>query len=232
MTEDEINEIVAKEHSREEILEAFRKISHFASINRDLSFDDERFKGIFDRLTEFVDDFDSSEVKFSLLCLNAWNIKRQYHCLRNHEFLLKLDKRNVKLYKGENWPFNETFQYVDLWCKLKCATFSDMCHFASYKMGVKPKRFTAEQLIRFCFFLNLSRRSNVNMYEVEYYIERNLNQYSMNEICCALLGFFKTEVPIRSIDLLQKIMEKSIVECDSMEDIALSAVMKSLRCLG
>lgn len=96
-------------------------------------------------------------------------------------------------------------------------------------LGNKPNKLAPKQLVQILFFLNVCRKPPINMYELEYHLERCINELSINELGIAALGFFKTRTRIRNLIFLDKIMRKTIAEVDAVDSVSIGAILKLIR---
>jgi len=101
--------------------------------------------------------------------------------------------------------------------------------YAMRKLGNKPNKLDNHQLVQILFFLNVCRKPPINMYELEYRLEQCLDELSINELGISLLGFFKTGTPIRSANLLRRIMKKTIANIEFVDSISIGAILKLIR---
>ncbi|TGZ49278.1 uncharacterized protein [Temnothorax longispinosus] len=97
------------------------------------------------------------------------------------------------------------------------------------QLGNKPHKLSPQQLVQILFFLNIYRKPPINMYELEFQLERCMEDLSINELAVAALGFFKTSTKIRSNDFLKRIIRRTIDEIDTVETVSIAGIIKLVR---
>lgn len=96
-------------------------------------------------------------------------------------------------------------------------------------LGNKPNKLNPQQLVQLLFFLNICRRPPINMYELEYHLEKCMDELSINELGIAALGFFKTSTKIKSTDFMLRILRRTINEIDVADTVTIASLIKLIR---
>ncbi|KAK0167307.1 hypothetical protein PV327_004724 [Microctonus hyperodae] len=97
------------------------------------------------------------------------------------------------------------------------------------KLGMKPKKLSAENYVHYMYLFVVIREPAINMYELEYTLESIVDKYSGDELGVIALAFFKTKTPIRNPALIDKIINKCICDMDHIGERSISAIMKIAR---
>lgn len=177
---------------------------------------------------------------FSALCLDKLNdndlmvIMRHlvpFHIFLSHNFYYsfceRVDKECVKRFL--QLKINEMLLLCDVIYQIMRNNKSEYIWYSMRKLGNKPNKLTSKQLVQVLFFLNLCRKTPINMYELEYHLERYICELSINELAIAALGFFKTGTRIRNTIFLEVIMKKTIAEIDVIDSVSIGAIIKLIR---
>lgn len=106
---------------------------------------------------------------------------------------------------------------------------SEYIWYSVRNLGNKPHKLKSQQLVQILFFLNVCRKPPINMYEIEYELERCMNELSINELAVAALGFFKTKTKIKSTDFLNRIIRRTIDEINVVNTVSIASIVKLIR---
>lgn len=144
-----------------------------------------------------------------------------------YSFCERVDKECVKRFL--QLKIDDMLLLCDVIYQMMHNNKSEYIWYSMRKLGNKPNKLTSKQLVQVLFFLNLCRKTPINMYELEYQLERYINELSINELAIAALGFFKTGTRIRNIIFLEEIMKKTIAEIDAIDSVSIGAIIKLIR---
>lgn len=207
----------------EEILSAIKKLSYNICHNKDDRISPVKYMNAFNALClKHVNDNDFMVMMRHLI---------PFHIFLSHDFYYsfceRVDKECVRRFL--QLTINEMLLLCDIMYQIMCYNKSEYIWYSMRKLGNKPQKLTSKQLVQVLFFLNLCRKTPINMYELEYQLERHINELSINELAVAALGFFKTGTRIRNIIFLELIMKKTIAELDVIDSISIGAIIKLIR---
>ncbi|KAH8275996.1 hypothetical protein KR018_005945 [Drosophila ironensis] len=129
----------------------------------------------------------------------------------------------------ERWNSGQLLLASDAWYRLGLARIGEYVWLALKKLGRRLRKLPPEQLVQAMFLCNLLRRPVFEMFDFEVNLARCLPAMTLPELGVMAMGFFKTQTPIRSPDLLAQIYARLGEELETVEDIPLVALLKVLR---
>lgn len=206
----------------EEILSAIKKLSYNTYCNKD-RIDPLKYMNAFNALR--IEKMSDNDLKIMMRHLVPFHNFLK-HSLYNR-FCERLDRVCVKRFL--HLKFDEMLLLCDVIYQMMHSNKSEYICYAMRKLGNKPNKLTSKQLVQVLFFLNVCRKPPINMYELEYYLERWMNDLSINELAIAMLGFFKTGTRIRNIIFLEGIIKKTIAEIEFVDSVSIGALFKLIR---
>lgn len=208
-----------------EIVSALRTLSYNIK-NKSDDFDKIKYKLILNALEENIDNLKDNLLEEVLLSLLSF--KKHLSDTEEFKVLMKsLDKYCEKRYK--QWPIDKMFLIADSFYCLDFYIHSDYIWKLLRKMNFKLNKLTPKNLIQLMFFVNIKRKSALNMYEVEVILEQHLNDLSINELAIVAMGFFKSKTKIRNSALLKIIINRLICDINEVDNISLAALLKLIR---
>ncbi|KAI8035019.1 FAST kinase domain-containing protein 5, mitochondrial [Drosophila gunungcola] len=129
----------------------------------------------------------------------------------------------------ERWSSEQLLLVSDAWYRLGLVRIGEFVWLALKKLGRRLRKLPPEQLVHSMFLCNLLRRPVFEMFDFELNLARCVDQMTIGELGVMAMGFFKTQTPIRSPELLAQLYKRLANELDTVEDIALVALLKVLR---
>ncbi|EDW08055.2 FAST kinase domain-containing protein 5, mitochondrial [Drosophila mojavensis] len=129
----------------------------------------------------------------------------------------------------ERWPTAQLLLVSDAWYQLGLARIGEFVWLALRRLGRKVRKMPPEQLVQSMFLCNLLRRPVFEMFDFEVNLEQCVQQMTLKELGVMAMGFFKTQTPIRSPQLLQQLYTRLLAQLDNVEDITLVSMLKVLR---
>uniref|UniRef100_A0A182KFJ5 RAP domain-containing protein n=1 Tax=Anopheles christyi TaxID=43041 RepID=A0A182KFJ5_9DIPT len=133
------------------------------------------------------------------------------------------------LVRVTDWNVDRLLHFADQWYPLRLVKQGKFVHKAIWKISNRLRKLSPEQLVRTVFYINLTRVPVENMMDIEVNFQQNFDTFTIDNIAVLCMGFFKTETPIRGSELLERIYQKVTSELATVEDIALTAILKLLR---
>uniref|UniRef100_A0A182PBJ0 RAP domain-containing protein n=1 Tax=Anopheles epiroticus TaxID=199890 RepID=A0A182PBJ0_9DIPT len=128
-----------------------------------------------------------------------------------------------------DWNVDRLLHFADQWYPLRLVKQGKFVHKAIWKISNRLRKLPPEQLVRTVFYINLTRVPVENMMDIEVNFRQNFDAFTIDDVAVLCMGFFKTETPVRDGELLERIYRKVTEEVGSVEDIALTAILKLLR---
>ncbi|KAH8368209.1 hypothetical protein KR084_008549 [Drosophila pseudotakahashii] len=129
----------------------------------------------------------------------------------------------------DRWSSKQLLLVSDAWYRLGLVRIGEYVWLALKKLGRKLRKLPPEQLVHSMFLCNLLRRPVFEMFDFELNLARCVDEMTLSELGVMAMGFFKTQTPIRNPELLAQIYQRLGDELDTVEDIALVALLKVLR---
>ncbi|XP_048512180.1 uncharacterized protein LOC105691028 [Athalia rosae] len=227
--EDEVNSYLNKVWKNvpiPEIVEAFKIVSHYAARNGECLLDP-KYEKFLKYLIANVPKFTDSEINDIIRSLCMWPLKHTRHDKSFKSLYTALDAECLKRAATASWE--DLLLVFDHWYMLGLPKYSDFCSFVITKMGRRPKHLTTANLIQFMFCINVSRTRPSNLYNIEYRLEQIIDDLDLDEIAIISMGFFKSQTPFRNPMLLSKIIQRTILNIDTIHEISLASLMKIIR---
>nr|XP_050850124.1 FAST kinase domain-containing protein 5, mitochondrial isoform X1 [Vespula vulgaris] len=209
-----------------EVVSAFRILSYNIINKSDDDVNEIRYKCILNALKENINNLTDNllqEVLFNLL-----PFQKYLQDTKSFKDLIKLlDRHCEKQYK--QWSINKMFLIADTFYCLDVYKNSNFIWKLLRKMNSKLNKLTPKNLVQLMFFVNINRKTPLNMYEVEVILEEHLNDLSINELGIIAMGFFKSKTKIKNPKLIKAIINRLICEINKADDITISALLKLIR---
>ncbi|XP_057318256.1 FAST kinase domain-containing protein 5, mitochondrial [Microplitis mediator] len=229
--EDVVQKIIEKNHedsSPAEVLEDFRLLSYHRGKLQDGVLSPEKHSNILNTLKKYLADFSDDQLWNLLRYIELW-----YPMQRSTKepLLIELEKAmDQECHLRSNlWSVDDIMKTCDLWYHLRYARQSRFVSKWVKKLGKRSGKLKAEHYLYYMFLINIARKLEINMYELEYRLEKFIDKFNGNELGIVAMGFFKTRTPIRNPDLLDKMIETSVKDMHEMGEISIAAVMKITR---
>ncbi|KAJ6636950.1 FAST kinase domain-containing protein 5, mitochondrial [Pseudolycoriella hygida] len=210
-----------------DVLEHLHLIIRYCNING-LSITDERFDEFVDACTERCFEFTDNELIKSLQILSKYSQTHHSQSRNFVEIWNALDDACVQ--RIDQWDFDKTLYVCDHWYILHLGGINKFNVNATRKIGRKLRKIPPHQLLQMMFYINVLRSPAVHdMIDFEINLFRSIDQLSLNEISVMCIGFFKTQTKVHNPELVGKIIQRLISEIDTVQDIPLSCILKTLR---
>ncbi|KFB38905.1 AGAP000447-PA-like protein [Anopheles sinensis] len=192
-----------------------------------LSIEDRRFDVFVTRFVQTVPNFTDAQLSRALQALAGMGETASIHDPNYLSLWTSLD--NECLERIVDWNVEMLLQMADMWYPLRLARQGKYVNKALWKISNRLRKLSPQQLVKTVFYVNLTRVPLENMMDIEVNFSQNFDAFSIDDVAVLCMGFFKTETPIRSAELLEKIYDKLIVSLASVDDIPLTAILKLLR---
>ncbi|XP_050533494.1 uncharacterized protein LOC126901202 [Daktulosphaira vitifoliae] len=230
VTDEEFNKLITQNYqskSVDEICEDFFKISIFVS-GKQFSFLDQLFDPIREQLISVASQLSDDQLLKCLKLLSLWNVKIAKDPVY-FKFWSALDKQCIERFR--KWSLNKTLLYMDHWYMARMARMSNFVWMAVRKLARKPSRLTPKQLVQMMFYANTSRKftQSLPMFDIEHELNSYFDDFTIKELGIIALGFFKTQTPIRNLELIDKIYSAVLSNFNNINSIELAAFLKIFR---
>ncbi|XP_058793809.1 uncharacterized protein LOC131665740 [Phymastichus coffea] len=210
--------------SNSDIIDNFERLSHYAFKHKE-TIEDEKFHGVLEVLKSQFINFSDSDIRHVFKCLQLWNIDKTGSVFTDlwKTFEIEIIKRY------SNWTIDEILFTSHLYYKLKISRGSEYTWHSLKKIARKPQNMHYTQLIHLTFLMKMNRKLPLNMYNIEYYVEQQVDKLTLNELGIFALTFSQYDTPIRSSNFIQKFLDKLIAEVDTVNEIYLTSLLNIIR---
>ncbi|XP_040172618.1 uncharacterized protein LOC120905680 [Anopheles arabiensis] len=189
--------------------------------------EDAGLAGFVEAFVRTVPDFTDDQLARALGTLAALDEIRSIY--QPHYLALWTALDAVCLDRVTGWNVDRLLHFADAWYPLRLVKQGKFVHKAIWKISNRLRKLTPDQLVRTVFYINLTRVPVENMMDIEVNLQQNFPAFTIADVAVLCMGFFKTETPVRSAELLERIYQKVTAEVATVEDIALTAILKLLR---
>lgn len=89
----------------------------------------------------------------------------------------------------------------------------------------KAVTLTKEQILKTYFCINACRRKSVP-FELEYCLERFINDITADEMGVIAMGYFKSQTKLKLVTVADAMCKRIIEERESIHEVTLAAILK------
>ncbi|XP_062538533.1 uncharacterized protein LOC134206820 [Armigeres subalbatus] len=189
---------------------------------------DEGYDGFVEAMVDRMQSLTDEEVVEALGLLARIGPEAHAVDMRNYVQLWNAADR-VCLGRVHRWDTQKLLFMADQWYPMRVAKVGKFVGKAMWKISSKLKKLPRDQLVKTVFYINLTRTPVENMIDIEFNLKRNFFDFEIDDISILCMGFFKTETPIRSFELIERIFQLTIHHSKDIQDISLTAILKLLR---
>ncbi|XP_046816800.1 uncharacterized protein LOC124423282 [Vespa crabro] len=229
VTDEQAEQLLNKDWSTVNIVELvsdLRILSHNIINKTDHDYNEIRYERILNALKKNINNLTDNLLEEVLI--NLLPFHKYLKNTKDFKVLIEsLDKYCEKQYK--HWPIDKMFLIADTFYCLDMCKYSNFIWKLLRKMNSKLNKLTSKNLVQLMFFVNIKRKTPLNMYEVEVILEEHLNDFSINELGIIAMGFFKSKTKIRNATFLKAIINRLICEINKVDNISLAALLKLIR---
>lgn len=216
-----------KAYSAREVLDWFHRVVD-ACKQDGLCVSDERFDGFVEAMVGRMEQLTDEEIVEVLHLLARIGPETAAVDTRNFVELWNAADR-VCLSRVPKWNTEKLLYMADQWYPLRVAKIGRFVGKAVWKTSSRLRKLPRDQLVRAVFYINLTRTPVENMIDIELNLKNNFFDFEIDDIAILCMGFFKTETPIRSVELIERIYQLTIHHSKDIKDISLAAILKVLR---
>lgn len=84
---------------------------------------------------------------------------------------------------------------------------------------------TKEQILKSFFYINACRRKTVP-FDMEYCLEKFINDMTVDEMGVVAMGYFKSKTKIKLVTITDAMCKKIIEERETIHEVTLAAILK------
>ncbi|XP_055537428.1 uncharacterized protein LOC129725511 [Wyeomyia smithii] len=209
-----------------DLLQQFRRVVEVCRRD-ELCISDNRFDEFVDALVSRSSEFSDEDLVESLRLLVELGPTPKVNTRNFLELWQALDKECLKRVIG--WDVDKLLFMADQWYPLRLAKIGKFVNKAVWKISNRLRKLTKDQLVRTMFYINVVRTPLENMVDIEINLKQNFYLFEIDDVAILCMGFFKTETPIRSTELIERIYQLTMHHAEDVKDISLAAILKLLR---
>ncbi|KAG7305378.1 hypothetical protein JYU34_009444 [Plutella xylostella] len=215
-----------KNKTPQEIFQMFSKIGAYCS-EHNMCISNKMFDNHIDVLTDNIKFASDDELKSLFYALKRWPETPSARSRNYIEVWAALDDECLK--RHTEWSTDKILSYLSLFYMLKIIKATDYSQKVLNKLATKAKRLTPAQLVPTFFYVGALRNPPYDMHNLEIQLAQNISLLTVDDLAVTALGFFKSKTPIRSMELISKIIEKIIESSKEIHEISLAALLKLIR---
>lgn len=212
--------------SPNELFEDFSNLGAYCS-EHNICISDTMFDTFIDNLTDNIKEASNEQLKELFYSLNKWPETESIRTRNFIEVWVALDDECTNRIRNMN--FDEMLSFVALFYMLNVTKKSDFFNKAIQKLATKSKQLTPSQLIQAFFYVGIYRKPPFDMHNLEVALAENFSQFTIEEIAIMSMGFFKSKTPIRSMELVSRMIDLIIDNSKTINSLSLAALLKVIR---
>uniref|UniRef100_A0A182N193 RAP domain-containing protein n=1 Tax=Anopheles dirus TaxID=7168 RepID=A0A182N193_9DIPT len=179
------------------------------------------------RFVRLVPQFSDEQLSRALETLGTLEEVRSIYDPHYLSLWTTLDAECLERVTG--WNVERLLYMADRWYPLRLAKQGRFVNKAIWKISNRLRKLPPDQLVKTVFYINLTRVPVENMMDIEVNFQQRFDAFTIDDIAVLCMGFFKTETPVRSGELLEQIYQRVTADVRTVEDIPLTAILKLLR---
>ncbi|XP_043252920.1 uncharacterized protein LOC122397674 [Colletes gigas] len=209
-----------------DLLEAFKKFTHCHLQN--FRFDEETYNTFLGAFAKKLYKLDEKQIQILMQHMIISNDSFKY--LDNYQMFIKaLSSECLKKFFGADvtqllYVISGFFQIEAFKC--------DYMWRALRKLGSKTHYFSGKNMVLFLLYLTMCKVPNINMYDIEYWLNECIDDLSPDEIGIIARGFFLQQKKFNIQPIIKSIVTKLKNNIDNVNNVTLASIMKSLRYCG
>ncbi|XP_055632170.1 uncharacterized protein LOC129772247 [Toxorhynchites rutilus septentrionalis] len=213
--------------SDRELLDQFHQVVEICARDDELCISDERFDSFVHSFVSKMPQFDEEQLVETLKLLVKLGPTPNINTRNYSQIWEATDK--ACLAKVPSWNTEKLLFMADQWYPLRLAKVGKFVGKAVFKISSKLRKLNKDDLVRTVFYINLTRVPVENMIDIELNLKNNFYRFDIDDLAILCMGFFKTQTPIRSVELISKIYQLTMHNASTVKDISLAAILKLLR---
>lgn len=226
---DDVDDLLRKNWRLEpvsKLVHSFRQISHNANENNENIYSP-RYENIVKSIACNSKILDDDQLCNVLKSLALWFIEANDEDSDFSRLCTALDLECEN--RANSWSTEKVLLVSDHWYRLRLIRKSRFVSKSIIRLGTNPETLSPRHLVQLMFYTSVSRSKLVNFREVEARLCSSVKLLNINELAIVALGFFKSQTQIRDRKLLTMIIQRTIREIESIDEISLAAILKVVR---
>ncbi|RZB39342.1 FAST kinase domain-containing protein 5, partial [Asbolus verrucosus] len=207
------------------IVEAFEKVKDVC-VAHNINLSDKRFDRLVDGLMDHCEKLTDHELLKLLHLFSEYPSCDNISSHNFHDVWSCLD--DICCWKMGAWNVETMFTFANAWYKLNMGRICDYVFEMLDKMPQKAKRLSKTLLLYTFFHTNVCRKRSMD-FELEHALAERINQFSVDELAVIAMGYFKTQSKVKLYPILSAMIKKVTENCDTIHEICLTAILKTIR---
>ncbi|XP_063635957.1 uncharacterized protein LOC134806578 [Cydia splendana] len=229
VAKDQFNHLIQQDWCKKSLQELFALLPSLGTYcsEHGLCISNKIFDSFIDNLTDNIKHATDEELKGLFHSLVKWPETESIRTRNYIEVWAALDDECLKRHR--DWSVDQMLSFLSLFYLLNVTRASDYVTKSLQRITNKVQQLTPQQLVQAMFYISANRKSPHDMHNLEVHLENNFSQFSIDELAIMSMGFFKSKTPIRSMALMERIIDKIIEQSSDVHEVSLAALLKVIR---
>ncbi|XP_044260329.1 FAST kinase domain-containing protein 5, mitochondrial [Tribolium madens] len=214
-----------RESCASDIVEAFERVKDYC-VGNNIDLSDPRFDKLVDGLMDHCEKLTDEELLRLLILLTQYPQCDSSTTHNYHDVWSCLD--DVCCWKMANWNFQKLFTFAEIWYRLNLGRLSDFIFEVIDKSVRKSHRLPKEFLVYICFYLNVARKKEVP-FDFEHTLATKIGEFNVEELTIVAMAYFKSKSKVKLKPILDAMIRAVNSNCDTINEISLTAILKTIR---
>lgn len=212
--------------SNRQLLEHLQRTAQYCR-GQQITISDVRFDGIVDLFLDRISTLTDEELLSTVRILTIFPATQGVGARNFLEMWTALDDECLR--RLDDWSTEQRLLACDHWFKLNMAKVAKFPMQSTKRLGRNLRRLSPSQLVQTLFYVNMLRKTTLEMFPFEERLAKVIDDLSTDEIAIMSMGFFKTQTKLNIPEVAQKVYERLYEDCLTLPDISLTAILKILR---
>ncbi|XP_059060054.1 uncharacterized protein LOC131853231 isoform X2 [Achroia grisella] len=229
ISENQFNELIQENWSLktpEQLFDYFPKLASYCTRNG-MCISNKIFDTFVDHFTDNIKFATDKQLVSLFYSACQWPETESIRTRNYIEIWAALDEECLNRMK--EWSLDQLLSFISLFYMLNVTRYSDFSLKSLQKLATKSKQLTTSQLVQTLFFVGILRKPPFDMHFLEVCFDNTFSDYTIDDIAIISMGFFKSKTPLRSVDLVCKIIDKVIENAADIHEVSLAALLKIIR---
>ncbi|KAM3968289.1 FAST kinase domain-containing protein 5, mitochondrial [Aphomia sociella] len=209
-----------------ELFDCFPLLGVYCSQNG-LCISNKMFDSFIDHLTDNIKLATDKQLEILFYSLCKWPETESIRTRNYIEVWAALDEECMN--RMRQWNLDQLLSFIALFYMLNVTRVSDFSLKSLRKLATKSKQLTTSQLVQTMFFIGVVRKPPFDMHFLEVHFDNMFSECSVDDLAIISMGFFKSKTPLRSMELVSKIIDVIIENPKDIHEVSLAALLKIIR---
>ncbi|XP_049865600.1 FAST kinase domain-containing protein 5, mitochondrial [Pectinophora gossypiella] len=209
-----------------QLFEVFSTLGCYCS-EQNICISNKIFDNFIDNLTDNIKNASDNDLVTLFYSLARWPETESIRTRNYIEVWAALD--DACLNRLKDWSYDEMLSFLSLFFMLNVTRASEFSQKCVQRLVNKEKHLAPGQLVQTLFFIGIVRKQPFDMHNIELRMQKCLQDLSLDDIAIMSMGFFKSKTPIRSMELVGRIIDRIIDNSNNINEISLASLLKVIR---